>query len=388
MARLLLLLWIALLLEGCGILSGVRVETAGVSAKPPSDVAVYVAVEQDGQPVDYLDEGNFFVYENDVLLSGPEVGLRLHPRDETAHGHTVLLLDLSSNPNKQLLARLGRGAAHFVEKVSVTQGVTVLGFDGSPKIRKIGTYNQVVEPTARPLPDLAEFASGDASRDLYGGVLGALAILDEELKKSGKAIRLGTLVVHTQGPDLAGRKSEEEFAKALSASAVEHYAIVPDEASISVIGKLSEDGLFHYASFDELPLRFQDMGMLVRKAWGRYYSLSYCSPARAGTRQLDIVVRYSDAEGVNRSGSGSVEFHADGFSAGCKSKGAERPRIDEKAAPSEATSAGPAELSDQRPAPDAKKPAHAETSPSPSPAPEPATPPREVVAPPTSGKYK
>ena len=127
------------LLGGCGLFGGVRVETAYVSAQPPSDIQLYVSVEDGDQPIDYLDDGSFEIYENDVLLQSADVGLRLLPRDSKAIGHTVLLLDLSGPEDGAHLAKLRRGAEHLVEKVSVTQGVTVLAFDGAPGTRRVAS---------------------------------------------------------------------------------------------------------------------------------------------------------------------------------------------------------------------------------------------------------
>src|SRR5690606_27645119 len=92
-----LLLLSSLLLSGCGmpLLSGAKVETNNTIAKPPSDVTVYVSVKDSGKPVGHLSADNFHIYENDVLLSESEIGLRLLSRDTVAAGFTVLLLDLS-----------------------------------------------------------------------------------------------------------------------------------------------------------------------------------------------------------------------------------------------------------------------------------------------------
>ncbi len=386
----LLLLLSTMLLGGCGLFSTVRVETAQTITAPPSNVQLYLSVDQNGEPVDFLDDGNFTVYENDVRLISADVGLRLLPRDEIAIGDTVLLLDLSGKPDAKFLKQLTRGAQHFVEKVTVTQAVTVLAFDGSAQVKRVASYPRVSEATEPELPDLGSFAGGDASRDLNGATLQALDILSTKLGKSKKRVKLGTLVVHTQGPDLAGRKTDRELFTALEASPAEHYAITPEGAEIPALGQLGEDGSFIYEAGDDLPMRLQDLGMRVRKAWGRHYHLSYCSPARAGTRQVTTVVRYSDAEGSARSGSGESEFVADDFVAGCKSESQSRPStfaepsepeapLDIPVAPEPgAPVVSPSAVKKKKPKDPAPTAKPAESSPKPD----------DVVAPPTSGKYK
>lgn len=382
-------------LNACSLFSSVSVETAHTFAEPPSDIKIYLSVEQLGEPVDYLDESNFSIYENDVLLDSQEIGLSLLPRDSLAEGQTVLLLDLSQTPDEETLRRLERGASHFVEKVTSTQDVTILAYDGSPKVRTIAHYPRVTAEVERALPPLKNFTGGDPSRDLHGAVLEALSVLKQKLENSSKPVQLGTLVVHVQGPDLAGRKTEEELREALRASTYEHYAIGPQDVDIPPFSRLGKDMSLRYDTLDALPLRFQDLGMRVRKAWRRNYLLSYCSPARAGTRQVTTQVRYLDIEGAERSGRGHTEFSADGFSAGCKRTSPKRAMLDhdvptqpiEPPPPAE-PSAAPGGGSTHSP----KKPAGTQPKPKPTSTPTaPASPPSsedDIVAPPSSGKYK
>jgi hypothetical protein len=384
---------------GCGLFSGVRVKTAQTIVKPPANVSLYVSVEDQGEPIDYLDDGSFQIYENDVLLNSADVGLRLLPRDGISVGHTVLLLDLGGTRDAAALEQLAKGAAHFVEKVSVTQDVTVLGFDGAAGARRIATFARVSEPTPREMPALAAFASGDSSRDLRGAVLGALGVLDTELKKSPKPVKLGTLVVLSQGPDLAGRKTDRELYQALEASPAEHYLISPDQVEITEAGPLGEDGRYTFTGAAELPMRLQDLGMRVRKAWGRHYLLTYCSPSRAGKRDVTISVHFNDSEGAGRSGSGDAEFVADGFTAGCHpplvTASSRLMDGEEPQAPSTEAEATPAPVA-PAPAPTVTKKKAASPAKAPKTEPPKASPPKteskpateEVVAPPSSGKYK
>jgi hypothetical protein len=51
-----------------------------------------------------------------------------------------------------------------------------------------------------------------------------------------------------------------------------------------------------------------------------YYLVSYCSPARAGTRRLRLEVTFATTEGEEKSGSVEQEFDANGFGPGCDPK--------------------------------------------------------------------
>jgi hypothetical protein len=354
-------------------------------AEQPGLVSVYLSVEKSGVAVDYLNEGNFTIYENDVAL-GKEVGLRLLSRDQYVDGHTILLLDVSGAPEAEYLKRLTRGASHFVEKVSTTQGVTVAIFDGSPKIKRIGAFPRVPTPTERPVPDLAQFASADPSRDLNGSLIAAVKVISEELSHSAKPVKVGTLVVLSRGADLAGRKSDDDVQAALTGGRLDRFLLVPDAVDFSTKGLLSSNGAVTYKSLDELPIRLSELGMKVRKSWGKYYFVAYCSPARAGSRTLKIELKFDDTDGDPVVSSVETNFTADGFSGGCavpRSKAAEEPLV-ATVQPSEAATAVPI-ANDQPPPPKKPRPVKKLSEP-PAPTATPPAPDEKVVAP-KSGKY-
>src|SRR5690606_24040027 len=142
----------ALFVGGCNMqIFGTEVSSPKTDAQRPNNVTVYLTVKDEGEPVGYLNKSNFTAYENGRLLDAKEVSLRLLPRDELALGHALLLLDLAGTPSDMELTRIARGAAHFVEKVSTTQAVTVVAFDGTERAREIGRYAKVEAPTKRPL---------------------------------------------------------------------------------------------------------------------------------------------------------------------------------------------------------------------------------------------
>jgi len=295
----------------------VSVDTAKTVTKAPGNVLIYVSVEDGGKPVDNLSASNFDVYENDLLLDRGSIHLELLPRDTAADGHTVLLLDLSGNINEKDVVRISRGAEQFVEKVSTTQAVSVLVFDGSTETRLVARFPRVEVSEKRPLPDLTPFVSGDDSRNLNGGLVEAMAVLDEELAGSAKPVQLGTLVTLVRGPDLAGRKSDDDVYRAIDASEYQFYAIHPEDASVPTMNSIGREGKTRFDTIDTLPMTLQEVGMKVRKAWGRNYLVSYCSPARGGDRDVRIAVHYTSDKGDARRGRARTGFNSDGFEAGC-----------------------------------------------------------------------
>lgn len=313
-------------LFGCGAsilggsVFGASVETNKTVAKPPSDVTVYVSVKDSAEPVGYLTADNFEIYENDVRLDQKEIGLRMLPRNSVASGHTVLLLDLSGPPEEKELKRISRGAAQFVEKVSTTQSVTVVAFDGTERAREVARFSRVETSAKRPLPELAAFLSKDASRDLHSALLAAIKGLTASLKAQAGGVHYGTVVALVRGPDLAGRKTENDVRSAISKSGYEFYSISPEDLKMNILSSIGKDERFTYETIDTLPMRFQDLGMRVRSAWQSHYLISYCSPARAGVRKLRVKVTYENESGSRRSASTKSEFDATGFQAGCTAK--------------------------------------------------------------------
>ncbi len=355
-----LLLSLTLALSGCGFFAGARVEAVKTVVEQPGLVSVYLSVERDGKPIDYLHEKNFELFENGVEL-GKEVGMRLLPRDRHADGHTVLLLDVSGAPDAELLRRMTKGATHFIEKVTTTQSVTLAVFDGSAKIKRIASYPRVAERQEPVVPNLAEFAGRDPSRDLNGSVLASLGLLEKELAHSTKSVKVGTLVVLARGPDLAGRKTDTELYQALNSSPMDRFLLVPEGVEIPTRDALASDGVVTFKNAEDIALRMSDVGMSVRRAWGKYYFLAYCSPARAGERTLTIRLNFQDEQGQRVSVDGETTFSSNGFSSGCAVPSVAAPPVAIAAAeaappPPAASAAEPA-----KPKKPAKKPASNDT---------------------------
>lgn len=312
-----LIMLAAPLLGGCGsLLSGVQVQSEKTIAKPPGSVIVYLRVKDGDEPVAHLTKNNFEIYENGVLLDRAGLHIELLPRDTAAAGHTVLLLDLSGELDQSDLNRIARGAGHFVQKVSTTQSVSVLVFDGSEKPRLVARFPKVDAEEQRELPELTPFVTGDDSRNLNGAVLEALKVLDQELNGSPKPVRRGSLVTVTRGPDLAARSSDDEIYSTLKRSPYELYALRPKGSSIPTIRSIGADGAYEYDTRDTMPLRLLDLGLVVRGAWEQHYILTYCSPARGGQRDVRVALKFQDDHG-ERSGSVRTGFDASGFESGC-----------------------------------------------------------------------
>ncbi len=317
MARYALLLLLSLSLSGCGVsqLFGVNVESHATFATPPNHVNVVVTVRDGKEPVDHLDANAFQVSEDDVVLDNKKIDLTLLPKDEHTQELAVLLLDLSGPPSDSELARIRRGAAHFVEKVSVTQPIIVVAFDGNQRPREVARYSRVDRATERTVPELSAFLSEDSSRDAASALVSTIKGLSQEL--SEELPTFGTVVTVLRGPDLAGRTDIKDVKRAVDESGFSFYSLSPENRPFKELSVYGRSEQHTFATIDTLPMRLSDLGARVRSAAASHYVLSYCSPARSGERKLKVRVTVPGDDGSERNGSASSWFNSTGFQGGC-----------------------------------------------------------------------
>lgn len=310
------------LFTACG---GVSLKPVHSSVQPPSNVAVYVAVDDGEEPVTGLLPSNFHVEENGVRLDPSETRLSLLDANAVAYHHTLVLVDLSGDLDDEERKSIARGASHLVEKLRPTQGVTVLGFDGTRRLHPLGEFPRHAQARAPELRSIQRFRSRDESRNLNGAVVEGLRQLDVRLRQSQKPVRVGTLVVFTRGDDLAGHVSEQELDEALDATSHELYALGIEGRESRQLSRIGRTGVRSSQSHSSLAVAFEDLALHLKKAAGKYYLVQYCSPARSGVRQVRIAVEYENSEGSDASGHLDLEFDADAFRGGCDPKA--RPRF-------------------------------------------------------------
>ncbi len=351
---------VALFGTGCGLLGGVRVETLDVSAEKPSNVAFYVAVTEQGEPVTDLEPKDFKIYENDQLLSPGQIGRTLLAVDAVTDQRALLLVDLSGNPGVDQRALYAQAAAAFVRKLVESMPVSVRAYAGGERLLGVADFARGATRVA--VPGLATLKSSDTSRNLNGAIRAGLEELDTHQGSTEKPIKLGTLVVFARGPDLAGRVPEDAVSDALGETkhAVLGIVIGPDASQLDFL----PGGVTHSQDGDALPIAFEEAGSRVAKLAHGHYLVAYCSPARAGTRNVRLEVAYTNAEGSELSGDTYYELDATDFRSGCDSS--KLPRFEKPPAQKGATATpatatpGPASATEAEP---------------------------EVVAPPSGGDY-
>jgi hypothetical protein len=301
-------------LVGCSVFGHLDVEPLATSFARPSNVAAFIAVSDGDTGLTELSPSSFRVYENGQLVPSEQTDLTLLDPMLVAQAHTVLLVDMSAATTPETRASMAKATRGFVEKVTRREAVSVFAFDGGAQLTPIATFPRGDQKVS--LAALESFTSRDASRNLNGAVVAGLGKLGQALAQGGKQIRLGTLVVYGSGPDVAGRVSSDDAHDAVWDSPYDVVAIGVAEKA-DAVENLARSALIRAQADNTLPIAFEEAADKTVEQLEKHYLVSFCSPARAGMRQLRLEVTFTNKEGDERHGNFETEFSANGFGPGC-----------------------------------------------------------------------
>jgi hypothetical protein len=328
------------LLTGCGVFRHVNVEPLATTSQRPANVGAYVSVTDGDEPLTELAPSNFRVYENEQLVPPEQTELTLLDPNLVAVHQVLLLVDMSAAQTPAQRALTAKAAHNFVEKVAPHQGVMVFAFDGSAHLTPIATLPRGSRPVT--MAALESLSPRDPSRNLHGAIVAGLEKLDAALAQSGKPVRVGTLVVFAGGPDVAGRVDRDKAHDAVWKSPHDVIGIgIGVGAEADAIESLSRRGLIRAQSADTLPIAFEEAADKALDELRKHYLVSYCSPARAGSRRLRLEVTFTNKQGEEHHGDFEVDFSAKGFGPGCNPRVtprftfAPRPSVENNGAPSD-----------------------------------------------------
>lgn len=309
-------------LNGCGLAGSMNVEPVAVSTQKPGNVALFVAVSAHGQSVVGLDKQAFRIYENGVALDSDQVKLTLLPTAGSATQRVALLVDMSKTVGAEDKKSLALALRSFIVRLRQREAVSLYAFDGSEKVHLVADYAK----DARAEPDekdtsmdrLLAFSRRDSSSSLYTAVMDGAQKLSASLASDGRPIQAGTMIVIALNPDLAGRVDDGKVRDFIENSP-HHYFLVTvgpwaTQADVSFIGK---NGAARAASVNTVTTPLETVAGNVDDDYFRNYLVSYCSPSRAGTRQLRLEVTTTDEQGKKSIGRYDTEFDASGFGPGC-----------------------------------------------------------------------
>jgi hypothetical protein len=313
-------------LAGCG-LQITRVQTA---ADKPSNVAVYFKVEDGkGEPVGGMTAEQFEIYEDDQLVSVHESQQTILNPEVAASHYTLLLVDMSGSVvESDDFPRISEAATLFTSEVEQNNKVAIYAFDGEEKIHKITDFTGSAGGAQARANSLSGFTPKDPSTNLNGAIIQGLQVLDEGLEKAENPLKIGTLVVFSDGTDRAARVSEDEMLQAVRDSPYDVFAIgLGSELSEKDLAQIGKDGTAMARDSSEIQSAFETIGDRIDKLTKSYYLLSYCSPARAGEHTVTVKGKHTP-EGKKKDVTGELEtgFDATGFEKGCDPN--QKPKFD------------------------------------------------------------
>lgn len=309
------------LLGGCSMFRHVSVEPLATGAQRPSNVGAFVSVRDGDEPLTELSPGNFKVYENEQLVPSDQTQLTLLDVSQVAGSQVVLLLDMSAATTPEQRSLVAKGALNFVQKVTMRAPVAVFMFDGGEALIPVATLPRGSQNLT--MAAVESYSSRDKSRNLNGAVVAGIGRLTTLLAQTGKPIKLGMLVLYASGPDVAGRADRDKAHDAVWESNYDTLAIGAGE-QVDVAQDLARQGIVRAQAPDTLPIAFEEAADRTLGELQRHYLVSYCSPARAGSRKLRLEVSYTTKEGDERHGDFETEFSAKSFGPGCNSAVAPR----------------------------------------------------------------
>ncbi|TPV95340.1 MAG: VWA domain-containing protein [Myxococcales bacterium FL481] len=305
-------------LVGCVACSTVELQRINSAERKPNNVWVFFSVEQDGEPVPGLQADDFEIYEDDRLVSTFESGQVVQNPELAAVMYTMLLLDMSGSITESgESGALVDAAKLFTERVGKTQRVAVFAFDGSEKIYPVVPFTAAERPVEGGLEWLRTFRPRDPSTNLNGAVVQGLEQLDRALQKDKRPIKLGTLVVFTDGTDRAARVSRDDVLAALADPKYGEFDIftigVGAEIEQRSLAQIGRDGTELAQDRTRIEDAFGNVANKIEAQAKRFYLLSYCTPSRRGDHVVRIEANISGDSGRPSRGSLEYGFNADNF---------------------------------------------------------------------------
>lgn len=306
---------------GC---AGLTLTSVQNTAEKPSNVAIYFRVEaHDGEPIAGMTADQFSIYEDDQLVSKYESQQTILNPEVTATHYTLLLVDMSGSvADSEDRPQVVEAVRVFTEKVEANNRVGIYAFDGEAELHRIVGFTKSADSADARAGSLDAFAPKDPSTNLNGAVVAGLEELDTALAEATTPLRIGTLVVFTDGTDRAARVDRETMLEAVRDSEHDVFAIgLGAEISEDELANIGKSGTSLATDRKNVVDAFDAIGSKIAAMTRSYYLLSYCSPARAQEHEVRIEADAKRKNDKNKEeelhGELVSSFDAAGFEAGC-----------------------------------------------------------------------
>lgn len=292
----------------------IRFDLIDATAFAPSVVKLYFQLTYcDGTPASSVGADEFIITEDGAEVSVFESSQDYSPEPRPFGLTTVLLLDMSGSIlDSGNLPSLQSAARTFVSQVANSHPVAIYTFDGRAHLQLLTEATTDTAALQGDIDGLSAYEVVDESTNLNGAVVEGLDKVDDALTRlAGDAVKIGTLVVFTDGTDQAARVSNTTAVAAVRASSHSVYAIgLGGEVDSDHLANIGKSGVFVANDVAALQTAFSNVAQAIQARANSYYVLAYCSPKRAGQHTVTLSLR-------GASGAVSYSFNAAGFSGGC-----------------------------------------------------------------------
>lgn len=292
-----------------------RLDLVDASVQKPSNVALFFQMDdEDGNPKPGVAAEQFEIYEDGKLISTFESKQTiLNPEISTVR-YTLLLLDMSGSVVESgQVPQLQEAVGAFLEGIGENEKIAIYAFDGREEILPIAEFGAREATLARKNELLTKWDSKDPSTNLHGAIVQGVAALQDAKAKSEVPLRFGTLVIFTDGTDRAHRETAENATAAIRDSETTTFVIgLGGEVDQAEGERFGKDGFVRAADKAAMKAAFEEVAEQINARGRSYYLLSYCSPSRAGSHELEVVAVLEDQKGKL-----AYRFDAEGFEPDC-----------------------------------------------------------------------
>jgi uncharacterized protein YegL len=303
----------------------------GPTVELPSKVSVFFKVQDaNNNPVGYLNEDNFVIYEKGLndsclrVISKSEAKRRISGREQVFNHTTMLVLDLSGSVLQNSLAELKQAAITFIDEImpDTIDNSTTMGiwwFDGEDKLHLLRDVTPDAADLKVAINSISSNISKDNSTDLFGAVIKASSIAKAILAefKDKDISAAASVVFFTDGRDRANRYLRQDAYNAVATSpqGITYFTLgVGNEINPIDLQTIGRNGYQEAPTVAQLTAVFKQIAALVTNEANSYYFFEYCSPIRNGSKNSLIIEAF---EG-NEVGYLETQFDATGFTGGCQ----------------------------------------------------------------------
>ncbi|NEN24308.1 VWA domain-containing protein [Cryomorpha ignava] len=277
---------------------------------PKSKYSVFFKLDQASNPVTNLTVDDVVVKDNGQVIEF-ESANELTPDPQSFGFHIALIVDLSESVTESaVLPQVKEAMAAFVNTILVGSNsdvgetfVAIYYFDGDPDLVALQNFTQNSDELLSTIDNISADLTRDNSTNLNGAFISGASIIKSRVNNSPKLVDVGTMVVFTDGSDLAGLSSFEEASVAVQGlsdgeNQIDVYTIgLGQSVDNNVLQQLGYSGYYPSANFTSLTPTFEDIAAELNAEVNSYYKLEYCSPRRAGQTEIIIEINKNNVTG-------------------------------------------------------------------------------------------